>query len=210
MAVFELSHPLVKHKIGLLRDHNTKSKEFRELVEELTTFLVIDSTKNFETESYEVETPIAKTECLKLKDDIVAVPILRAGLGMVSGVLNLIPTARMGHIGLARDEETFEPKKYYYKMPDKSLDANILILDPMLATAGSMMALLKILKSEGYKKITVLNIVSSKQGLAEMEKNYPEIDIYTCQIDPELNENAYIVPGLGDAGDRYNDTFKLV
>ena len=192
-----LNHPLITHKLGILRDVNTGTKEFRELVTEISTLLCYEAT----------ETPLAKMQTGKLNEDNYAVvPILRAGMGMVEGIINVIPNAKVGHIGLYRNEETFEPVEYYYKMPDGIGDRIAIIIDPMLATGGSVSATIDRLKKDGVKAIKFLCIVAAPEGIKVIETNHPDVQIYCAVVDEGLNENKYIVPGLGDAGDRIYGT----
>ena len=203
MEVIELKHPLVEHKLAILRDKKTGTKEFREIVSELATILCYEAMKDAKLEKIEVETPITTTISGKLnEDDYAFIPILRAGIIMVDGVLRVIPNAKIGHIGLYRNEETLEPVKYYYKVPKDIKNRTVLLLDPMLATGGSAVDAISMIKAEGVKNIKFLSIISAPEGLARVQKEHPDVQIYTTSIDERLNENGYIVPGLGDAGDR--------
>lgn len=196
-------HPLIKHKIAILRDKNTGMKEFRELVEEITTLMTFESVKDVPTKTVMVETPLEVTEQQVVVDNSVAiVPILRAGLGMVNGVHALFPTARVGHIGMYRDEETLEPKEYYCKLPDGIENMITIVLDPMLATGGSAVAAIDFLKKRGVKKIKLMNIIAAPKGIETVSKAHPDVQIYVANLDRQLNEHGYILPGLGDAGDR--------
>lgn len=198
-----LNHPLVEHKLTILRNKNTGTKEFREIATELAMILCYEAMKDAKLEKIEVETPITTTISGKLnEDDYAFIPILRAGIIMVDGVLRVIPNAKIGHIGLYRNEETLEPVKYYYKVPKDIKNRTVLLLDPMLATGGSAVDAISMIKAEGVKNIKFLSIISAPEGLARVQKEHPDVQIYTTSIDERLNENGYIVPGLGDAGDR--------
>ena len=197
------NHPLIQHKLTLLRDKNTGSKEFRALVSEIAMLMCYEATRDLPLKEVEIETPVsvAKTRVISGKK-LAFVPILRAGLGMVDGVLALVPSARVGHIGMERDEVTHEPHEYYCKMP-KDIDQRIcLVVDPMLATGGSAEMAISYLRERGVKDIRMLCIVAAPEGLKSLTEKDPDVHIYTCAIDDHLNEAAYIVPGLGDAGDR--------
>ena len=207
MNEIELNHPLITHKLAILRDINTGTKEFRELVTEISILLCYEAMKDEKLEKATIETPLEKMETGKLNEDHYAVvPILRAGMGMVEGIIKVVPNAKVGHIGLYRDEETFQPVEYYYKMPDGIADREVLIIDPMLATGGSASATIDRLKQDGVTKIKLLCIVAAPDGIKTIEENHPEVQIYCAVVDRELNENAYIMPGLGDAGDRVYGT----
>ena len=201
--VHEIKNPIINHKVAQLRNKNTPPKDFREVVEEIAMFLTYEVAKNFETQEIEIETPIkaCKVEVLDEKKFII-VPILRAGLAMASGVLKILPNASIGHIGLYRDEKTFEPVEYFCKMPPRIGEKILIAVDPMLATGGSASAALKLLKNHGAKKIYFVCIVSAPQGIKKIVEDHSDVEIYTATIDNGLNENYYIVPGLGDAGDR--------
>lgn len=203
METIVLNHPLVEHKLTILRNKNTGTKEFREIATELAMILCYEAMKDAKLEKIEVETPITTTISGKLNEDNYAfIPILRAGIIMVDGVLRVIPNAKIGHIGLYRNEETLEPVKYYYKVPKDIKNRTVLLLDPMLATGGSAVDAISMIKAEGVKNIKFLSIISAPEGLARVQKEHPDVQIYTTSIDERLNENGYIVPGLGDAGDR--------
>ena len=203
MQTIVLNHPLVEHKLTILRNKNTGTKEFREIATELAMILCYEAMKDAKLEKIEVETPITTTISGKLNEDNYAfIPILRAGIIMVDGVLRVIPNAKIGHIGLYRNEETLEPVKYYYKVPKDIKNRTVLLLDPMLATGGSAVDAISMIKAEGVKNIKFLSIISAPEGLARVQKEHPDVQIYTTSIDERLNENGYIVPGLGDAGDR--------
>lgn len=207
MNEFVLNHPLITHKLAILRDVNTGTKEFRELVTEISTILVYEAMRDAKLEEATIETPLEKMDTGMLNEDNYAiVPILRAGMGMVDGVLNVIPNAKIGHIGLYRDEETFEPVEYYYKMPEGIGNREVLVVDPMLATGGSASATISRLKQDGVKKVKLLCIVAAPAGIKCIEDDHPDVEIFCATVDRELNENAYILPGLGDAGDRVYGT----
>lgn len=203
MEVIELKHPLVEHKLAILRDKKTGTKEFRELVSELATMLCYEAMKEAETYETEIETPMTKMKVRKINEDKYAfVPILRAGTGMLDGIINLVPNAKIGHVGMYRDEQTFKPNVYYFKVPKDIAEREVLILDPMLATGGSGIDAIDLLKEKGVKKIKFLCIIAAPEGIEKMQEKHPDVQIYTTSIDEKLNENAYIIPGLGDAGDR--------
>ena len=207
MEVKELKHPLIEHKLAILRDKKTGTKEFRELVSEIAMFLCYEAMEEADLEEVEIETPITKFKTGKLNEDKYAfVPILRAGMGMLDGIINVIPNAKVGHIGLYRDEETFQPIEYYFKMPENVSQREVLIIDPMLATGGSASATISRLKEEGVKKIKLLCVVAAPEGINLIEKDHPDVQIYCATVDRTLNESAYILPGLGDAGDRVYGT----
>ena len=207
MNEFVLNHPLITHKLAILRDINMGTKEFREIVTEISTILIYEAMKDAKLEKITIETPLEKMGTGSLNEDNYAVvPILRAGMGMVDGVLNVIPNAKIGHIGLYRDEETFRPVEYYYKIPKNIGKMEILVIDSMLATGGSAFAAISRLKQDGVSKIKLLCIVASPSGIKCIEDNHPDVEIFCATVDRELNENAYILPGLGDAGDRIYGT----
>jgi uracil phosphoribosyltransferase len=196
-------HPLIQHKLGMIRDKNTSVKVFRELVQEIAGLMVYEATRYFPLESIEVETPITRTTAFSLSGKKVAiVPILRAGLGMVDGILQLIPNAKVGHIGLYRDPETLEPVEYYCKLPGDIGERDIVIVDPMLATGGSASAAIELVKRKGGKKISLLSLIAAPEGVAKVHGGHPDVDIFAAALDSHLNDHGYIVPGLGDAGDR--------
>ena len=198
-----LNHPLITHKLGILRDIHTGTKEFRELITEISTLLCYEATKDAKLEKTTIETPLEKMETGKLNEDNYAiVPILRAGMGMLDGIINVIPNAKVGHIGLYRDEETFQPIEYYFKMPENVSQREVLIIDPMLATGGSAIAAVDFIKKHGGQKIKFMSIIAAPEGVDALMKAHPDIQLYVGCLDRELNENAYICPGLGDAGDR--------
>ena len=204
MSVVKIvDHPLIQHKISLMRDRNTGTKEFRDLVSEIATLLCYEATRDLPTEEVEVETPIALARTHVLAGRKLAlVPILRAGLGMVDGMVALMPNVKVGHIGLFRDPQTLEPVKYYFKMPPDISERDVIIVDPMLATGGSASAAVQFMKEVGCKHIKLMCIIGAPEGVAVMQKEHPDVDIYVAALDDHLNEHGYIVPGLGDAGDR--------
>ncbi len=201
--VFIFDHPLIQHKVSMLRDKNTSSKEFRELVAEISTMMGFEVTRDIPLKEVEIETPIglARTKVMSGKK-LAFVPILRAGLGMVEGFLNLIPMARVGHIGLYRDHETLEPVEYYCKLPEDVSERDVVILDPMLATGGSACDAIKFIRQRGVKNIKFVCLIASPEGVERLHREYPDVGIYCAAVDECLNEIGYIVPGLGDAGDR--------
>ena len=205
--VHELKHPLVQHKLAILRNKNTGTKEFRELASEIAMILCYEAFKDAKLEKTTIETPLQKydTYCLN-EDDYAFVPILRAGMSMVDGIIKVVPNAKIGHIGLYRNEETLEPVEYYYKMPKNINKREVIILDPMLATGGSVVATINRLKKDGVKKIKFLCIIASKQGIKKVQKEHPDVQIYAAAVDEKLNDVGYILPGLGDAGDRVYGT----
>lgn len=198
----QITHPCVQHKLALIRDINTGHKEFRELATEITMFVCYEALKSISVKEVEVETPVSKTKCHKIDEDIVVIPILRAGVGMLDGILSLVPSARVGFVGLYRDEETKEPVTYYERMPQQIREGICIVIDPMLATGGSTVAAIDLLKSQGASNIVVVCIVTCPEGIERVEKAHPDVRIYAASIDRGLNEKKYIVPGLGDAGDR--------
>ncbi len=200
--VIILNHNLLTHKLTLLRDKNTNVKDFRNLIYEISTLIAFEATKNLSLQEVSVETPLCETKGNTLCKQPVLVPILRAGLGMVEPFLNVIPAAKVGHIGLARNHETHLPEEYYCNLPDDIADREVIVLDPMLATGGSGSAAVDFIKKRGAKRIRFVSIIAAPEGVEVMKKNHPDIDIYVGVQDDHLNENAYIVPGLGDAGDR--------
>ncbi len=203
MKPIELKHPLLEHKLAILRDKKTGTKEFRELISEITVFLCYEVMKDARLHEVEVETPIKKTKAQMIdENNYVFVPILRAGTGMIDGIIKMIPNAKIGHIGLYRDEETVKPVRYYYKMPQGINKKQVIIIDPMLATGGSGVDAITLLKEDGAKDIKFLSIIAAPEGLEKIQKAHPDVQIYCGAIDEGLNEASYIVPGLGDAGDR--------
>ena len=203
-----MDHPLVQHKLAVLRDKNTGSKEFRELINELATLMFYDATRDLPLEEVTVETPMAPARCKMLAGRKLAiVPILRAGMGMVEGILTLVPSARVGHIGLYRDPQTHQPVEYYCKLPADIEERDIFVLDPMLATGGSAVDAIRQIKAKGGKNIRFLCIIAAPEGLEALTKAHPDVQVYCAALDDCLNENKYILPGLGDAGDRIYGTY---
>lgn len=196
------SHPLITHKLAMMRDKNTSCKDFRELLTEITMLMGYEVSRDLPTEEVDIETPICKMKTKMLSKAPAIVPILRAGLGMTEGFLRLIPNARVGHIGLYRDPDTHLPVPYYCKLPDDISDRTVYLVDPMIATGGSIVAAIKYLMEEGCANIRVIGLIAAPEGLEVIEKAYPDIDVYVGALDEKLNEHAYIVPGLGDVGDR--------
>lgn len=203
MKVTELKHPLIEHKLAILRNKNTGTKEFRELVSEIATMLCYEAMRNAETYEEEIETPMQKTKVQKINENnYVFLPVLRAGTGMLEGIINVMPNAKIGHIGMYRDEETFKPNLYFFKVPKNIEEKEVIILDPMVATGGSIIDTIEQLKQKNVKKIKVLCIIMAPEGMKAIEEKYPDVKIYCAAIDEKLNDKAYIIPGLGDAGDR--------
>ena len=201
--VVEINHPLILHKLAFIRSKDTGSKDFRQLVSEVAMLMGYEVTRDFSMEEVEIETPICKTKCKMLAGKKVAiVPILRAGLGMVDGMLSLIPAAKVGHIGLYRDEQTLKPVEYFCKLPQDIAEREVIVVDPMLATGGSAADALTLLKERGAKNLRLACLISSPEGIKAVQEAHPDVDIYVASIDEKLNEKGYIVPGLGDAGDR--------
>jgi len=197
-----LDHPLITHKLAVMRSINTGTKDFRENLDEIAGLMAYEISRDLPLAKIRVETPMQITESYELAKSVVLIPILRAGLGMVDGILSLIPTAKVGHVGLYRNEETLEPQQYYAKFPPNLPDAVVMVLDPMLATGGSASAAITILKEKGAKTIKLVCLVGVPEGVARIEKDHPDVDIVLAALDEKLNEIGYIVPGLGDAGDR--------
>lgn len=197
-----VEHPLIQHKLTHLRDKNTRNTEFRLLTKELTGFLLYDVMADFKMKTIEIETPIQKTRSQVLENEISLILILRAGLGMLDGCLELVPDARVGHIGLYRDETTLEPVEYYLKMPKNIQESNVVLFDPMLATGGTAVRAISIVKRTGARNIKFVCIIAAPPGVAALNAAHPDVPIFTAALDERLNENGYIVPGLGDAGDR--------
>ena len=198
-----MDHPLIQHKVGLIRKKETGSKEFRELIGEIAMYMCYEATRDLKLQDVEIETPICKTTAKELSGKKLAVvPILRAGLGMVDGMLAMSPAAQVGHIGLYRDPETLKPVEYYCKLPADSNEREVFVVDPMLATGGSSIAAIQMLKDKGVKNIRFMCIIAAPEGLEAMKKAHPDVDIYVGALDDHLNDHGYIVPGLGDAGDR--------
>lgn len=203
MKAIVLENPLIQHKLSIVRNKKTGTKEFREIIGEIATFLCYEAMSDAVLQEIEMETPIGKTKGKKLDENQYAfVPILRAGTGMLDGLLKTMPNAKIGHVGLYRDEETLKPVRYYYKMPKDIANREVIVLDPMLATGGSATDTITMLKEDGVKKIKFLCILSAPEGIQKLEQQHPDVQIYTASIDEKLNDIGYIVPGLGDAGDR--------
>lgn len=201
--VVVMDHPLIQHKIGIIRKTETGTKDFREAISEIAMLICFEATRNLPLKDVEIETPICKATVKKLAGKKLAiVPILRAGLGMVDGMLQLIPTAKVGHIGLYRDPETLDPVEYYCKLPADCAEREVFVVDPMLATGGSSAAAIQMLKDKGCKKIHFMCIIAAPEGVAKMKEVHPDVDMYIGALDEKLNDHGYIVPGLGDAGDR--------
>jgi len=199
---FLIDHPLIKRDVTILRDINTDAETFRSALKRVSNVLAVEISKVFSINKITVQTPLEKTDGYKLQQEIILVPVLRAGLGMVSGFLQIIPEAKVGHIGLQRDEETLQPVEYYYKVPKNLDSAEVIVLDPMLATGGSATEALKYLRSRGAKKIAFACLVAAPVGIEKISFNHPEVKIFSAALDRELNDKGYILPGLGDAGDR--------
>jgi uracil phosphoribosyltransferase len=198
-----LDHPLIRHKLAIIRNKNTDTKQFREIIKEIATLLAYESFKDVPTQEIEVETPLEKTKQVVVKENSIAVvPILRAGLGMVDGILSLFPAAKVGHIGLYRNEETLEPQEYYCKLPVGIDEKVVMLVDPMLATGGSACDAIAMLKKRGCKKIKFLAIIAAPEGVEKVASTHPDVEIFVSTLDRCLNEHGYILPGLGDAGDR--------
>lgn len=196
-------HPLIQHKLGVIRRKEVGTKDFRTIISEIAGLECYEATRNLKLQDIEIETPIAKMTAKELSGrKLAVVPILRAGLGMVDGILTMIPAAKVGHIGLYRDPETLEPVEYYCKLPADCDEREVFVVDPMLATGGSASAAITMLKQHGCRHIRILNIIAAPEGIERLQKDHPDVDIYVCAIDDHLNEHGYIVPGLGDAGDR--------
>lgn len=201
--VIVTDHPLIQHKLTLMRKTTTGSKDFRQLLTEISMLMGYEVTRNLPLEDTEIETPIVKTKSKVISGKKLGiVPILRAGLGMVEGFVTLVPSARVGHVGLYRDPETLKPVEYYCKLPQDIEEREMIVVDPMLATGGSAIAAIDVLKERGAKNIKLVNLVAAPEGIAEVQKYHPDVDIYVAAIDEKLNDHGYIVPGLGDAGDR--------
>ena len=201
VCVFD--HPLIQHKLSILRDEKTSVKEFRELVSEIAMLMCYESTRDLPLEEIDVKTPVAVAKCHRIAGKKLAiVPILRAGLGMVDGMVSMMPNVKVGHIGLFRDPETLQPVKYYFKMPADISERDVIVVDPMLATGGSASAAITFLKEAGAQHIKLMSIIGAPEGVERMQKDHPDVDIYVAALDDHLNDHGYIVPGLGDAGDR--------
>ena len=203
MSLTVLTHPLIQHKLTILRDTETGVKVFREIVSEIAMLMCYEAMRDLPLEEIEVETPVATARSMTLEGKkLTLAPILRAGLGMVDGVLSLVPSAKVAHIGLYRDHETLQPVTYYCKLPPSIAERDCFLLDPMLATGGTATAAAQFLKDAGARTIKLLSILCAPQGVEKLEREHPEVDVYTCSVDSHLNDLGYIVPGLGDAGDR--------
>ena len=201
--VHVMDHPLIQHKLSLMRDQETGPKEFRELLNEISMLMVYEVTRDFPTEEVEIETPITTMKAKMLAGKPIGIiPILRAGLGMVDGIMELIPNAKVGHIGLYRDPQTLKPVEYYCKLPEDAEHRQLIVLDPMLATGGSAAAAISFIKERGCQNIRLVNLIAAPEGIEYMQKAHPDVDIYVAALDERLNEHGYIIPGLGDAGDR--------
>ena len=201
VCVFD--HPLIQHKLSILRDEKTSVKEFRELVSEIAMLMCYESTRDLPLEEIDVKTPVAVAKCHRIAGKKLAiVPILRAGHGMVDGMVNMMPNVKVGHIGLFRDPETLQPVKYYFKMPADISERDVIVVDPMLATGGSASAAITFLKEAGAQHIKLMSIIGAPEGVERMQKDHPDVDIFVAALDDHLNDHGYIVPGLGDAGDR--------
>ena len=201
VCVFD--HPLIQHKLSILREKSTSVKEFRELISEIAMLMCYEATRDLPLEEIEIETPVAKAKVKHIAGKKLAiVPILRAGLGMVDGMVSMMPNVKVGHIGLFRDPETLEPVKYYFKMPPDIEERDVIVVDPMLATGGSASAAIQFLKDDGVKHIKLMCIIGAPEGVKRMQEDHPDVDIFVAALDDHLSEHGYIVPGLGDAGDR--------
>ena len=200
--LFLMDHPIIKRDVSILRDKNTTSETFRAALQSVSNILAVELSKEFNLTKTEIETPLEKTEGAKLANDVILVPVLRAGLGMVNGFLQIIPEAKVGHIGLQRDEDTLKPVEYYYKVPRQLETAEVVLLDPMLATGGSASEALKYLKNRGASKLVFACVVAAPEGINKIATEHPDVKIFAAALDRELNNKGYILPGLGDAGDR--------
>ena len=201
--VVVLDHPLIQHKLAILRNEKTGVKEFREMISEISGLMCYEATRNLPTEEVDVKTPVAVAKCRMLAGKKLAIiPILRAGLGMVDAMVDMIPSAKIGHIGLYRDPETHMPVEYYCKLPEDIGNRQVFVVDPMLATGGSAIAAIDFLKKHGCKQITMMNVIGCPEGVKAVQDAHPDVDLYLAALDERLNEHAYIIPGLGDAGDR--------
>lgn len=198
----EINHPFLKHKLTVLRDLKTEHKDFRELANEITMLICYEALKNIEVEDCEIQTPMSRMTGKKMKNDIVVVPILRAGIGMLDGILTLVPNARVGFVGMYRDHDTKKPVEYYSKLPEGVRNPLVFLIDPMLATGGSAVATIDLLKEKGFKNIVLVSIISAPEGIRVVEEAHPDVQIFTGNVDERLDNNKYIIPGLGDAGDR--------
>ncbi|OAS14582.1 uracil phosphoribosyltransferase [Paenibacillus oryzisoli] len=200
-------HPLIQHKLTYIRDENTTTKDFRALVDEVATLMVYEITRDLPLQQVQVKTPVTMADCQVISGRMLGlIPILRAGLGMVDGVLKLMPAAKVGHVGLYRDPDTLQPVEYYVKLPTDVLERDLLVIDPMLATGGSANAAIDVLKRRGCSRIKLMCLIAAPEGVASVQKEHPDVDIYVAAVDDHLNDHGYIVPGLGDAGDRLYGT----
>jgi uracil phosphoribosyltransferase len=200
-------HPLIQHKLTYIRDENTTTKDFRALVDEVATLMVYEITRDLPLQHVQVKTPVTTADCQVISGRMLGlIPILRAGLGMVDGVLKLMPAAKVGHVGLYRDPDTLQPVEYYVKLPTDVLERDLLVIDPMLATGGSANAAIEVLKRRGCSRIKLMCLIAAPEGVASVQKEHPDVDIYVAAVDDHLNDHGYIVPGLGDAGDRLYGT----
>ena len=197
-----LKHPLIEHKLAILRNRETDNKLFRSTLNELSYLIVYEITRDLALQPVRIQTPLAPCDCQQLGEQVLLVPILRAGLGMVEGILNLIPSAKVGHVGVYRDEETLQPVEYYFRLPPDAQDMRTFLLDPMLATGGSLAYAVGLLRNKGIRNITVVSVLAAPEGLAALQAAHPDVTIYTAMLDEPHNENGYILPGLGDCGDR--------
>ena len=198
-----MDHPLIQHKMAMIRSKDTSAKDFRELINEVALLTAYEVTRDLPLEEIEIETPICKCKAKMMAGRMIAVvPILRAGLGMVDGILELVPAAKIGHIGVYRDPETHNPVEYYCKLPTDIEQREVIVVDPMLATGGSASAAIDFIKQRGSKRIKLMNLIAAPEGVARVQEDHPDVDIFVAAMDERLNENKYIVPGLGDAGDR--------
>jgi uracil phosphoribosyltransferase len=197
-----LKHPLIEHKLAILRNRETTNQVFRATLNELSYLIVYEITRDLALRPVEIQTPLASCRCQQLGEQVLLVPILRAGLGMVDGILSLIPSAKVGHVGVYRDEETLQPIEYYFRLPPDAGAMRTFLLDPMLATGGSLAYAVDLLKQKGVRNITVVSVLAAPEGLASLESAHPDVKIYTAMLDERLNEQGYILPGLGDCGDR--------
>ncbi len=203
MALHVLDHPLLQHKLSIIRDKNTSVKEFRELISEIAALMCYEATRDVAVEVCDVETPVAMAKVKKIAGKKMAiVPVLRAGLGMVDGMLSLVPSAKVGHIGLYRDPDTLEPVEYYCKLPSDIAEREVYIVDPMLATGGSATAAIQFIKNYGCNHVKLMCIISAPEGIKRVQEDHPDVDIFVAAVDEKLNDHGYIIPGLGDAGDR--------
>ena len=202
-TVHVFDHPLIQHKLSILRDKGTSVKEFRELISEIAMLMCYEATRDLPTEEVQVETPVATATCHRIAGKKLAVvPILRAGLGMVDGMVSMMPNVKVGHVGLFRDPDTLEPVKYYFKMPPDIQERDVIVVDPMLATGGSASAAITFIKETGAPHIKLMSVIGAPEGVKKMQEDHPDVDIFVAALDDHLNDHGYIVPGLGDAGDR--------